>query len=92
MTPQNYCAGVSEAAQSNDCSSSALGVLPAKKGESLSLGDGGGNLPFLTWIRKGEGERSVVWSPVWLSSEFRRGAGVNSGLCLSSGSVSEAGT
>ena len=57
MTPQNYCAGVSEAAQSNNCSSSALGVLPAKKGDALSLGDGGGNLPFLTWIRKGEGER-----------------------------------
>lgn len=87
MTPQNYCAGVSEAAQSNDCSSSAPGVLPAKKGESLSLGDGGGNLPFLTWIRKGEGERSVVWSPVCLSSEFRRGGsqfgGVSElGICV----------
>ena len=60
------------------------GCCVLRRGNPSPLGDG--NLPFPTWIRKGQEERSVVWSPVWLCSEFRRGAGGISGVCLSSGS------
>lgn len=73
MTPQNYCAGVSEASQSINYAPSATGgVLRAKKGSPPSWGVGVGTFPFPPG--SGGGQKGVWFgtrSESALSSEGR---------------------
>lgn len=85
VTPQNYCAGVSEAAQSNDCCHTALVVIRAKKGIPLLWVWGLGWRTFPFPPASGRGKRRV-WFAFWVCPEFHRVAGGYSGVCLSSGS------